>query len=87
MCVNSQRGKLPETASTRKRIHHPGDAYAYNQEQEKGPQNVLDAILPAPPPQETERNGNNSGEKQERLEMRQREFIGEHQPLRPRAAS
>ena len=87
MRVNSQRGKLPKTASTRKRIHGPSNAYAYNQEEKKRPQNVLDAVFPTPPAQETERDGDNRSEKQECLKVRQRESIGEHQPLRPRAAS
>ena len=87
MRVNSPRAMLPEDVSAGKRIHGPGDANAHGQEQEKRPQDVLDAVLRASASQETESNRNDQGEQQEGLEMRQRKTTRGNHALRPRAAS
>ena len=87
MRVNSPHAMLPEHVSARKWEHGPGDANAHGQEQEKRPEDVLDAVFRAAASQETESNRNDHGEQQEGLEMRQDKTMRGNHALRPRAAS
>ena len=87
MRVNSPRAMLPEDASARKWVHGPGDANSHGKEQEKRPEDVLDAVLRAAASQKAESDRNHRREQQEGLEMRQRKAIRGNHALRPRAAS
>jgi hypothetical protein len=69
----------------REREHGPTDADTDDEEEEEGPEDVFDAIGGSATAEETKRDGNDSGEEQEGLEMVHARTIV--QAFRPRAAS
>lgn len=71
----------------REREHGPSDSDSYHEEEEKRPKDVLDAVFGLAAAEKTEGDGDDRGEKQERLPVGQADREQRSHALRPRAAS